>query len=78
MWNSPASEISSCRFSRRSSERFRLAVAQHGAIAARVEQQRDLIGERVRAVVADATELVGELQSGRAAFRRQRGGVEGA
>ena len=57
--------------------RLSLAVAQHGAIAGRVEQQRQLVGERMLGVAADAADCIGESQAGGASLGRQRRGFQG-
>ena len=48
--------------------RLGLAVAQHGAIARRVEKKRELISKRVRIIRANPPDGIREFQSGGAAF----------
>ena len=58
--------------------RLGLALAQHGAIARRVEKKRELIGEGVRSVGANPPDCIREFQSGGAALGGKVRGVESA
>jgi hypothetical protein len=53
-----------------------LALAKHPAIAAGVQEQGELIGERDGGILADATDLVGQGQSLVSGFRRKGCGFE--
>src|SRR5208337_4527433 len=55
-----------------------LALAQHGAIARRVEKKRELIREGVRIVGANPPDCIREFQSGSVALGGKRCGVESA
>src|SRR5208283_919023 len=58
--------------------RLGLALAQHGAIARRVEKKREVIREGVRSVGANPPDCIREFQSGSAALGGKGRGVESA
>ena len=58
--------------------RLGLALAQHGAIARRVEKKREVIREGVRIVSTNPPDCTREVQSGGAAFGGKVRGVESA
>ena len=55
-----------------------LALAQHGAIACRVEEKRELVSEGVRIIRANPPDCIREFQSGGAALGGKRRGFESA
>ncbi len=54
-----------------------LALAQHCAVAGRIQQQRELIGERRLGVPPDASDCVREGVARRARLRRKRHSLQG-